>query len=402
MTEKKPKKPKVEIQTRTPEKRGIFDELGKGRQQNVKHPFGELMNFAGDTREANPTLPYHSSVETTLPQATLDYTTLPETTVSPKKNFTKFSNSLLKEAIPEGLFRGQSKHTYDVLYLRTRGAINPVRQIQLTKTELVRLTGLEIKTIQRHLSFLRSSGLIIVDPKIGDHKGAIYEVKIPEEITLPDPTLVQSGVGETTLGKTSAKYTPDPSAVDTTVGYTQVPIDIKPNESPKTFFKTLSFKLDDEAPIVKVLEKLNAMARKLTGKDLTKRDLEKWTELTDILISETVIASARTGSVSATMAFMTENLRRRLYTKPRQGAKKETRPNHLDVGKGSEGKDNEELSSKTWQSPLTDEQRENILQALQEAKAANSIFFQEFKAYGEIEYMTEDFKWLIENLEKGS
>ncbi|HEY8560151.1 MAG TPA: hypothetical protein VIL74_07230, partial [Pyrinomonadaceae bacterium] len=46
MAEKKPKtdKPKIEIQTRKPEKRGIFADLGKDRQQN-EHPLREILNF---------------------------------------------------------------------------------------------------------------------------------------------------------------------------------------------------------------------------------------------------------------------------------------------------------------------------------------------------------------------
>ena len=46
MAEKKTKENKIELQTRVPQKRvGIFDNLGKGKQQNVKHPFSEIVNF---------------------------------------------------------------------------------------------------------------------------------------------------------------------------------------------------------------------------------------------------------------------------------------------------------------------------------------------------------------------
>lgn len=46
MAEKKLKENKLELQTRVPQKRvGIFDNLGKGKQQNVKHPFSEIVNF---------------------------------------------------------------------------------------------------------------------------------------------------------------------------------------------------------------------------------------------------------------------------------------------------------------------------------------------------------------------
>jgi hypothetical protein len=180
-----------------------------------------------------------------------------------------------------------------------------------------------------------------------------------------------------------------------------MPENIGHDENPKTFLKTLKY-IDDDAPIVNAIEKLNEAARKLTGKDLTKKDLEKFSELTEIIINETVIAAARTESISSFMAFMTENLRRRLYSKPRLAAKKEHHPKHLNGGEGNEGgevKSEEEISWMT-QTSLTEEQRQNTLNALREAKAVDSVLFREFKVYGEIEYTAEDFNWLMENLEK--
>jgi hypothetical protein len=96
---------------------------------------------------------------------------------------------------------------------------------------------------------------------------------------------------------------------------------------------------------------------------------------------------------------MTENLRRRLYSKPRLTTKKEEKPKHSNFGKGSKTNIQEEIFW-TAQPPLTEEQRQNTLIVLREAKAANSVLFREFKAYGEIEYTKEDFNWLVENLEK--
>lgn len=54
MAEKKPKENKLELQTRVPQKRvGIFDNLGKGKQQNVKHPFSEIVNFPVESMRAS-------------------------------------------------------------------------------------------------------------------------------------------------------------------------------------------------------------------------------------------------------------------------------------------------------------------------------------------------------------
>ena len=329
-----------------------------------------------------------------------------KTSTSPTKNFTKVPNSITTEAIPQGMFKGLSKHTYDVLYKLTRGAINPVREIQLTRLELMKLTGLSENTQRAHIKYLSMTGLIKVAYQTGKHEGATYEVFIPEELPGLTPPNSSQVVPSTTNQyqpqvSSSNEYqnlVPDTSQKLAGVSTTNLTENKDTYGFPKTSFKTLKY-IDDEAPVIDVLDKLNEMARKLTGKDLTKKDLEKFPALIEILISETVIAAARTGSVSATMAFMTENLRRRLYSKPRPAGKKEARPKHLDVGKGSE----EEISSALQpQTPLSEEQRENTLTALREAKEANSIFFKEFKTYGEIEYTPEDFKWLMENLEKGS
>ncbi|HEY0457629.1 MAG TPA: hypothetical protein VGC97_00675 [Pyrinomonadaceae bacterium] len=49
MAEKKEKsaKTKIEIQTRKPERRGIFDNLGSDRSTN-DHPLREILNFPSD------------------------------------------------------------------------------------------------------------------------------------------------------------------------------------------------------------------------------------------------------------------------------------------------------------------------------------------------------------------
>jgi hypothetical protein len=101
---------------------------------------------------------------------------------SPRRDFTKVSNSITKRAIPEKYFRGLSKHTYDVLYQKTRGAIVPTRTIQLTKDELVALTGLSKDAVKLHIRYLKDAGLLESRPAIGSHAGWEYEVFVPEEI----------------------------------------------------------------------------------------------------------------------------------------------------------------------------------------------------------------------------
>lgn len=355
------------------------------RLRNTEHPLDNI--FPDKTpeifeTELNPTLPHPTVVETTTPQATL-----PEATaVSPSKNFTKFSNSLLKQAIPGGMFRGQSKHTYDVLYLRTRGAVNPTREIQLTKVELVKLTGLEIKTIQRHLSFLRGAGLISVDPKIGDHKGAVYAVNIPEEMTQPNPTLVQYGVVETTLGKTGVIPTPNPSINSTTVGLSKSFENKELNASPNTSLKTNTN--DDEA-FVDFIENFQAAAISLTGKKLARKDAANLKDLSELLILELKIAASRTGGVSSVPAFLTEVLRRHIVASRQQQSSakvSKTSAKADTVGKS----ESETLEIKA----LDEKGREAALVQLQEF--AGDDFLEDFKKW----YTPEDWDWLISEIKK--
>lgn len=333
-----------------------------------------------------------------------------ETPVAPTRDFQKVPNSITKSAIPDGFFKpGKSKILYDVLYSLTRGDIEPKRSIRISKTKLMKLATIGSRiTFDSIVSQFESTGLVKVTVYAGEHEGNEFEVFTPDEIknqtTLPSMTRQSSHTSMTSHAQNLDRVV----SLDSRQTSQSLNVENKTSSTePKTLLKTLKY-IDDDAPIMNVLEKLNEMARKLTGKDLTKKDLEKLSDLVELMISETVFAAARTDSVSSTIAFMTENLRRRLYSKPRAStgklAKKDIRPTHLDVGKRTESAKEEEDTSLIWtpQTPLTEEQRENTLNALKEAKSENSILYREFKTYGEIEYAPEDFEWLLKNLEKQS
>ena len=164
-------------------------------------------------------------------------------------------------------------------------------------------------TFDSNIQHLIMVGLVKETIFTGEHNGNEFEVFMPEEITLPSQSSMTSMSSLTSIGqKLDRLLILETSQTRQGSGamITGVP------DVPKTSLKTLKY-IDDDAPVISVLDKLNETARKLTGKELTKKDLEKFSELIDILISETVIAAARTGSISAFMLFMTENLRRRLY-----------------------------------------------------------------------------------------
>lgn len=253
-----------------------------------------------------------------------------------------------------------------------------------------------IKTVNAHLKRLKDSGLLKITNFVGEQSGSIYEIFLPEDIGLKlDADLDQTQT--ITRPNPDQKMDSDQTQKMVWVGSGNHVENKGTYEIPKTSLKTLRY-IDDEAPVIQVVERLNETARKLTGKDLTRKDLENLSDLIEMLINETVVAAARTGSISATIPFMTENLRRRLYSKARPDKKEGKRPLHLEVGKGSEKRADENVLLLP-QTPLTEEQRQNTLAALKEAKETRSIFINEFNMYGEIEYTSDDFQWLKENLE---
>lgn len=223
---------------------------------------------------------------------------------SPSKNFTKVPNSIAKLAIPEKYFRGLSKHTYDILYQQTRGAITPTRTIQLTKNDLVKLTGLAIHTVKLHIKYLNESGLLVTHKQIGKHTGYLYEVFVPEEIEID-----QVEPSRTKTNQNLVRVT-DQNLV--LLGHTNLPENKGVSEPLKTSLKTNT--IDDEA-LADFAAVMSELSRKFTNKDLNKSEKGKWKELADLLMMEFEIAAARANSVSSIPAFLTEHLRRRLVKK---------------------------------------------------------------------------------------
>lgn len=342
-----------------------------------------------------------------VPSVTKEIDTLP---IAPIRDFHRVSNSINREALEGGMFtRPSCKQIYDALYLLTRGAIQPSRTIQIGRKQLQKKAGIgSDKTLDAAVISLQAVGLLKVYVAFGSQKGNIYEVLLPEEITM-EGIQISKGITSSTFGtkgtpstgSTIGQKAPNvPLVVSTygTKGQTVENIDTYQRGNTLSNTKTEN-KPDDDSPLAFVVNKLDEAARKITGKGITKNDLRAFEDLLDLLTDETAVAAARTKSVSALVPFMTENLRRRLYSKPRSAGKKEARPKHLDVGKGS----GEETSlTPQPQMSLSEEQRENTLNVLREAKEADSIFYREFKTYGEIEYTPEDFNWLMNNLEKAS
>jgi hypothetical protein len=310
--------------------------------------------------------------------------------IAPTKDFQKIPNSITKTAIPEGLFKqGKSKQLYDVLYSLTRGAIEPKRSVRISKTKLRKLAGIGSRvTFDSCVSHLEAVGLLQLTVYTGEHEGNEFEVNLPEEISLPSlPSLTGQTRQTRHAQKQDTLLSPDRRHTRQSL--------IVENEStsgsPKTSFKTLEY-IDDDAPVAAALDMLNEAARAATGKDLTKKDLEAFLEIIEIIIAETALAKTRTKSVSVYLKFAAENLRRRLYSKPRFAAPF-SKPKPFEPGIVSDSKPPEaELSDIE---PMSREARENALVILRPIVRQSGI--EALENFHSI-YAAEDLEWLMERL----
>ena len=306
---------------------------------------------------------------------------------SPSHDFTKFTNSIVQNAIPEKYFRGQSKHTYDVLYQHTRGAINPVRRVQLTKLELMKLTGLSDKTVQTHIKHLKEVGLIMNHSLPGSHKGWMYEVFIPQEVE--QPTITESSKVKSSKVKSGKNFTSQTGKNFTLLDHTN-PIENKGVISvSKTSLKTNTKNDDDDARVnvafSALTKRLDAAAEKLTGKGVSENETEKWGTLADLLILEMEAAARHTDTISSVPAFLTEVLRRKLLNGAAQFSIKSPRVRTDTVGKPNAAGEYEKK-------PLDAAGREAALLELQDF--ADEKFLADFEKW----YTIEDWQWLTDRL----
>ena len=117
----------------------------------------------------------------------------PPKAAAPEKDFTRVANSIIREAVPDGLFIGKSKQIYDYLYSITRGAVQPKRSVRVTKTNLMRNADIGAeRTLRKNLAHLQSLGLIKITEFTGQQFGNSYETFLPEEIASKLPQSLQS------------------------------------------------------------------------------------------------------------------------------------------------------------------------------------------------------------------
>lgn len=310
---------------------------------------------------------------------------------SPVRDFQKIPNSITREALPQGNFRGKSKHVYDYLWSVSRGAIQPTRFVKKSRREIKQGSGLgSMVTVDASIEHLVRIGLIKVTPAVGSLVGNQYEIFAPDEIDLTSTSISSTASTTSLTQKVDILDNPESGTTrrtqtnENTIGYGDA----------KTIFKTLN-QSDDDSPLAAALNLLNEAAKRATGKGLTGKDFEALKEVVELIIAETELARARTPSISVYLKFAAENLRRRLYSKPQKPTgKSEQKPNWVSVGKTKT--DYDETAEEIAPEPLSEESRQNALVILRGMLRNSTI---ESLQSLSIHYTSEDWKWLMNELE---
>ncbi|HEX8145470.1 MAG TPA: hypothetical protein VF553_23075 [Pyrinomonadaceae bacterium] len=314
MTDPKEKSKPV-VPTRTPKKKtpGIFDNLRKIPQP---HPVEEMLGLvpSEETTPSRPSTPSRGSTpssyaDTGKPFSDADQDSLP---VSPQRDYSKVANSIIREAVPSGLFGGKSKQLYDYLYSLTRGAIVPRRTVRIPKEKLMKGAGIGAEvTLRSNLAKLTSVGLVIERIYAGTHGGNEYEVFLPGE---PEQTLITPPTPSTPSRPSNPPQFLEPlPPLETTPSSTSLnSMDSEDYGKPKTFFKTNTEKTDDDEAFAEFAGALRSAFVEVTGRELSRAEAPRLMELADVLITEFKIAAART-SVTSAPSFLAEHLRRRLW-----------------------------------------------------------------------------------------
>ena len=240
--------------------------------------------------------------------------------LSPIRDFQKIPNSVTREALPAGLFRGKSKQVWDYLWSVSRGSYNPTRIIRKSRKEIMKAAGIgSMVTVDAALLHLELTGLLRKVSAIGSSIGNEYEIFTPEEVTL----LSQISPYSTSTSSTPSNTSPIQKMVHLveplsgTSSTTQVLQNIDSYESPKTLFKTKRENDDDEAqqrfaPLAGLRETFEEVFIELTGKGIEQTDATALQEIAKLLANELRAARLNTKSISKPAAFLAQHLKTRL------------------------------------------------------------------------------------------
>jgi len=303
--------------------------------------------------------------------------------ISPNRDFTKVPNSVARDVLAKGLFKGKSKQIYDYLWSVSRGAIRPSRTIKKTHKEIMKGAGIGSRnTAISGLKYLQSIGLIGFDSAVGESGGNTYQIHSPEELGYIGITNTTNTTGITGITTLSQKVVIPVIPESGYTGTTQTTENKDRLDASKTSFKDAN--TNDDETFLGFIEKFQELSREISGKKITKRESGNLVKLADLLILEFRIAARRTENVSSIPAFLTEVLRRKLREMPATPKAIRFRDDKTE----SSESDNYEIKH------LDKNKRETALNQLREF--AEDEFFDDFKKW----YTDEDWKWLIEQLKK--
>lgn len=239
--------------------------------------------------------------------------------VAPKRDFTRTANSIVREAVPAGVFTGKGKQLYDYLYSQTRGYITPRMSARIPTEVVMKGAGMTRHPFRAHIHRLVSFGLVKVEERAGGHGGNVYTVYLPEEVDPGDR-------GD--RGHTGDKVPVEQGSQAHRGDRGLSPDFQRTSDDSKTSFKTKDEKLDDEAAPLRTafFELFEQASKDLTGKGISPAETSKYVELADLLVTELKIAAGRT-TVSSVPAFLEEHLRRRLWKKEKREIEREAAEN---------------------------------------------------------------------------
>jgi hypothetical protein len=351
--------------------------------------FADLLKAGADKDkqrlEVKPTLPTPSTLSAIL-------TLKP---IAPERDFTRVANSIARKAVPDGLFIGKSKQIYDYLYSITRGAVQPTRNVRITKTNLMRNADIgSERTLHKNLAHLKSLGLVKIVEFEGQHQGNEYQTFLPEEIAANSTHAPHPPHPRYPLSKVEGV----PPAESGVGGVTYLAVNKSTYKYPKTSFKDIEENDDEPAARGAMETVIDEVSKKLVGRGLKSTDNDKLKELAELLKMELEIAAARTNSISNVPAFLTEHLRRRLLKKPEiqlsgQSSRSKATSKSLPVDKTVAliQADNETYRAE----PLSKQARETVLKTIREYIEKGQ---REFVMSFQDTYTAQDWQWLLENL----
>jgi phage gp16-like protein len=307
-------KPEDKSSMRTP---GPKKKLGLAVPPALRMPHEDLIIRQINSEEMPP--PSHTS-QTSQPRHTRQSShtrhtantsvkdNLPEPSpIAPQRDYTKTANSIVREAIPGGFFKGKSKQIYDCLYSMTRGAIVPTRKVRISRPKLMTKAHIGSRvTFDANISHLKSVGLIRVVNITGEHEGNEYEVILPEEVSIPSQS------SHTSQTSHASKVVILDSLESSQTSHTLSTGDSTTSGKSKTSYKTSIERTDDDAALAGLIATIKTTSKEITGKELSASEEDRWKELAEVLMAELKIAAART-TVSSVPAFLAEHLRRRLW-----------------------------------------------------------------------------------------